>query len=107
MARAGDYRDRLEWLKRTAGGTDAPGQRQFTYPSQGYLWCAVEDLAANRETVKNVERQVTAANVRVRGEVALLPGDRLADGETVWTVLTVVAGDNETLLEVDDVLKPT
>lgn len=103
--KAGDYRDRLEWLKRTRATKDGFGAPVETYPSQGYLWCAVEEVTANRESVKDAQRQVTTATIRVRNFPAIGPGDRLSGGGFVWSVLTAVAGDNETTCEVDDVTR--
>lgn len=102
MAKAGDYQTRLQWMKRTKSTADGYGDRKATdiYPSQGWLWCAIEDVAANRESRKEGERQVTSANVRLRNYPAIVAGDRLA-GEHVWTVLTVTEGDNETICEVE------
>ncbi len=99
MARAGSYADRLEWGQKTAGTPDAFGDRKpsTTYPSQGYLWCAVEDVGASRETKKEGERQLTTATVRIRNAPAVAAGDRLGD----WTVLTVTAGANELTCEVE------
>ena len=103
MPNAGGYRDRLEWLKQTKGTASGFGEKPSTYPSQGFLWCAVEDVAAGRVTEKESERQQTTATVRIRNYPAVAPGDRLHDvgrGE-LWTVRTVARGDNETRAEVD------
>ena len=102
MNAAGGYNTRLEWLQRTAGTPDGYGQRRDTYPSQGYLWCALEDVAGNRTVEKESEKQVTSATVRIRNYPAVVPGDRLGDADGgIWTVKTAVAGDNETLCEVE------
>jgi head-tail adaptor len=100
--RAGEYRTRLEWLQRTPGTPDGFGQRADTYPSQGYLWGAVEDLVGGRETAKESERQVTTATVRLRNYPAVVAGDRLLDVglDTTWTVEHAVRGDNELVCEV-------
>jgi hypothetical protein len=105
MARAGAFIDRLEWLKRlpTAKG-DGFGQRpQGAFESKGHLWCAVEDIAANRETRKESERQVTTATIRIRNYPGVKAGDQLRDailGQT-WDVRSAVELDNETVCEVE------
>lgn len=101
--RAGDYRTRLTWLRTTLGTPDGFGQKPEETTALGSLWCAVEDVVANRESRKESERQITTATIRVRNYPDVRPGDQLRDdGEsTTWTVLTAVAGDNETLCEVE------
>lgn len=104
MPAAGQYVDRVEWLKRTKGVPDSFGDRKptDTYPSQGYLWAAIEDVAANRSTEKESERQLTSGTVRIRNYPAVVAGDRLVDGDgQTWTVKTVIAGDNEISCEVE------
>jgi head-tail adaptor len=101
MPSAGEYRTRLEWLRRTPGTPDGFGQRQDTFDPQGWLWCAIEDLAANRVTEQESERHQVTASVRIRNYPAVAPGDRLrgTDGRE-WEVRTAVEGDNEVLCEV-------
>ncbi|VTR95238.1 : Phage_H_T_join [Gemmata massiliana] len=102
MRAAGAYRYRLEWLQRTKGAPTSFGERQDTFPSQGHLWCAVEDVAGNRDTQKESERQLTTATVRARNYPAVVAGDRLVDADAnTWTVKTAVEGDNEMVLEVE------
>jgi len=102
MAAAGEYDTRLEWFKKTQGGVDEFGQRHDEfYPSQGYLWGAVEAAAAGRSSEMESERQETTATVRLRNFPAVAAGDRLRDRDgNEWTIETVLAGDNEVVCEV-------
>lgn len=107
MARgAGHFIDHLEWLKRVpgAGGTDGFGQKTDGHPNQGYLWCAIENLAGGRATAKESERQERTATIRIRGRVGIAAGDRLRNPalSEVWTVGSVVwiRADNETVCDV-------
>ena len=103
MKAANAYPDRLEWLKRVAGGggTDGFGQKTDAYPSQGYLWGALEDRTGGRTTEQERERQQATATIRLRNFTAVVAGYRLKDGygET-WTVESVVRGDQETVCDV-------
>jgi hypothetical protein len=103
MARAGTYRDRVEWLQKTKGVPDTFGDRKptFTYPSQGFLWAVVEDVAGGRESRLEAKRQVSTANVRLRNYPAVVAGDRLSAVLGTMTVLSVVGGDNEVTCEVE------
>lgn len=103
--RAGDYRDRVQWLQR-AKGADTFGDRRAgdTYTPEGYLWGVIEDVSANREERKGANVQVTSATVRLRNYPAVVAGDRLQDLDgNVWTVKTVAAGDNEVTCDVEQV----
>lgn len=99
---AGEYDDRLEWQKRTPGTKDGVGQRTDTYPSQGYLWGAVDDLSGGRAGYQESNRQTVTATIRVRNHPGVVAGDRLerAGLGEVWTVEHVVRGDNELVCEV-------
>lgn len=98
---AGDYHDRLEWRKRVPGGRDSFGQPVDTYPSKGFLWGVVENVQGNRTGEKEQQREQLSATIRLRNYPAVKAGDQLADGDGgVWTVGSVVAGDNETTCEV-------
>lgn len=100
--RAGDYADYLEWRRRTGRTRDGHGQPADTFEGQGHLWCAVEDLAGGRAAAKESSGEQVAARVRARNYPAVAAGDRLIDAERgdVWTVGSVVRGDNELLLDV-------
>jgi len=103
--RAGDYCIRLEWLKRIPDAQpDSFGQRPRTHESAGYLWCAIDEATANRETEKESEGQKTSATVRIRNYPAIVAGDRLYDAaeDDTWEVKTARAtDDNETVCEVE------
>lgn len=103
MRAAGGYTDRVEWLQRTKGVPDSFGDRKptLTYPSQGFLWAAVEDVAAGQESRLEAKRQVNTASVRVRNYPGVVAGDRLSAVLGTFTVLTVVQAENEITCEVE------
>ncbi|MDY3558120.1 head-tail adaptor protein [Gemmata sp. JC673] len=103
MARAGDYRDRVQWLQRVKG-KDGFGDRRAgdTWTDAGALWAAIEDVIANREGVKESEKQKTSATVRLRNYPGVVAGDKLQDLDgNVWLVKTAVNGDNELTCDVE------
>lgn len=98
---AGKYSSRVEWLRRTKVSADGYGQPSYGYPSRGYLWAAVEEMAANRETKQESERQVTTTVVRIRGYIDVSVSDRLRILGAYYDVKTARTGDNETICEVE------
>lgn len=101
--KAGDYRDRVEWLQRTVVASDGFGERTATFPSQGFLWCAIEDIGANRESKKEGEKQVSTATVRIRNRPAVAAGDKLVGVLATMLVKTVTRepSGNELSCEVE------
>lgn len=99
MPGAGEYPDRLEHKRRRVAGRDGFGQTVDVFDSRGFLWGAVENIQGNRAGTKEGERDRYTATVRLRNYPAVVAGDQLA-GLTVWTVESVVSGDNETICEV-------
>lgn len=102
---AGEYRERLTWLRRVkapAGTRDGFGQRADQFAEVGPLWAAVEGQSGLRTTSKESEGDQVTATVRVRQYPAIVAGDRLRSVRwgDVWTVESVVRGDNELSLEV-------
>lgn len=94
---AGKYPTRFEWRRKTAGTPDTFGQKPKEHENLGSLWGAVEDLAANRTTEKESERQLTSATIRLRNYPEVAPGDLLreAGSGVEWSVRTAIEGDNE------------
>lgn len=104
---AGHFIDHLEWLQRGRGAGDGFGQKADTFASQGYLWCAVEDLDGGRASAKESEHQERTATVRIRQRPGVAAGDRLRDpirGD-VWTV-TATTFDRRANELVCDVTSP-
>jgi head-tail adaptor len=101
--KAGDYNTRLEWLRKSKGSRDSFGQREDPYTPAGYLWGAVEDVAAGRTTEKQSEKQLTSATIRIRNFPDVAAGDKLREvaSGAEWEVLTVVDGDNEIEIEAE------
>jgi head-tail adaptor len=102
MPAAGEYVDRLDWGQRTKGTPDSFGQAVYTFPTQGFLWGVVEEVAGLRVTEMESEKQQTTATIRLRNYPAVAAGDRLTDGlGRVWRILSAVRGDVEVLCEVE------
>lgn len=93
---AGEYRQRLVWLKRTTSkGTT--GQDEETFTDNGRLWCAVSDGSGRQYRAYGSEQSGSDFTVRVRNFPALSALDRLqayGSGE-LYVIESIGRGENE------------
>lgn len=75
------------------------------WADNGNLRGRMESVNPNEETRYEAKALVLRSTVHIRQYIGLKPLDRLTDvdGGTVWKVLTVYPGDNETICELESV----
>jgi head-tail adaptor len=99
---AGQYKDRLTWLKRTVAKNPTNGQDEETFTENGFLWGSVELTTGRKATDYGAEQTGADATIRLRNYPTVSALDRLelqTEGE-LWVIDHVRRGDNELICEV-------
>jgi head-tail adaptor len=102
MMAAGQYKDRLTWLKRTVAKNPNNGQDEETFTENGFLWGSVELTTGRKSIDYGAEQTGADATIRLRNYPTVSALDRLelkAEGE-LWVIDHVRRGDNELICEV-------
>jgi SPP1 family predicted phage head-tail adaptor len=102
MMAAGQYKDRLTWLKRTVTKNPNNGQDEETFTVNGSLWGSVEPTTGRKAIDYGAEQTGADATIRLRNYPTVSALDRLelpAEGE-LWVIDHVRRGDNELVCEV-------
>jgi SPP1 family predicted phage head-tail adaptor len=97
---AGEYQDRLKWLKRTTT-KDQYGQDVESFTNNGYLWAAIEVTTGRKSVDHGGEQTGAEATIRVRQYPTLSALDRLESEEwnELWIIDHMRRGDNELIVE--------
>ena len=100
MADAGQYPDRLQWLKRTTTKDPDTGEDQETFPLNGYLWCSIEPNVGRRQQDYGAEQTGVDGQIRIRNMPAVSALDRLysAEWDETWILEDIVRGANELIV---------
>lgn len=100
--KAGEYKDRLKWLKRTTTKNPNNGQDEETFTDNGSLWASVELTTGRKAIDYGAEQTGSEATIRIRNFPSVSALDRLeltSEGEW-WVIDHVRRGDNELVCDV-------
>lgn len=99
MNKTGSYNNRCTWLQRSTS-TSSIGQQEETFSSNGYLWCAIDNVSGRKQTDYGAQRTGNYSTIRIRNYPAITAVDRLQDNlDNIWVIESITKGDNETICD--------